>query len=42
MNTLPRPRLMLLLAALVILSLQAAIVDAQTANVDAHSKRPPG
>jgi hypothetical protein len=43
MNTFPRPRLLLLLAALapVILSLQPDIVDAQTAQVDAHSVPPP-
>src|SRR5712675_1559363 len=43
MNTLPRPRLLLLLAALasVILALQPANVVAQTSNVDPQSVRPP-
>jgi TRAP-type uncharacterized transport system substrate-binding protein len=43
MNTLLRPRLLLLLAALapVILALQPANVDAQKAKVDAQSVRPP-
>jgi TRAP-type uncharacterized transport system substrate-binding protein len=42
MNTLPRPRLLLLLAALasVILALQPANVVAQTSNVDPQSVRP--
>ncbi len=43
MNTLSRPRLLLLLAALasVILALQPANVVAQTSNVDPQSVRPP-
>src|SRR4030081_764061 len=43
MNTLLRPRLLLLLAALapVILALQPSNVDAQTSNVDPQSVRPP-
>ena len=43
MNTLLRPRLLLLLAALapVILALQPSNVDAQTSNVDPRSIRPP-